>query len=134
MDYENSAGSSLSEGIEDEYDFEHSYEKSDEIYIESRMNNSHTDEEDEFTHIRSSRENYLTSRDKYNRSFSRLDFLNAEPVTNPFIHHKLKPEQFEQLQEFYNSNKSSNGLLCVKLLNYLLTSNNFFHNSSYLNE
>lgn len=124
MDYENSAGSSISEGIDDYY-FEHSYEKSDEMYIESRMNNSHTDEEDEFAHVRSSRDDYLTSRDKYNRSFSRLDFLNTQPVTNSVIHHKLKPEQFTQLKEFYNSNKSANGLLCVKLLNYLLTSKFF---------
>lgn len=97
-------------------------------YINSRVNyDSDEDDDEDNTFTRVSADNqHETSRDKFDRSFSRLDFQNNSQIEfhddNLHKFYNLTFQQFTQLKAFYDEFKSSNGLFDVKLLNDLLTS------------
>ncbi len=142
MNYEFSPRSSISEEIEEDIvaynnssnniinntdNHKKSINIHDYEYIPSKIDytNSDMSSDDDDNFDTDSREPHETSRDKYNRSFSRLDFQNSEELQYNVTHkcYRLSKKQYEELQLFYESNKSLNGLFSVKLLNSLLISN-----------
>ena len=102
----------------------------EDYYIQSKLQYTNSD-------ISSSEENeesddsgqitYETSKDRYNRSYSRLDFQNVEELQHSamYKHYRLDKQQYDGLKAFYDSYKSDNGMFSVKLLNSLLTSKKF---------
>lgn len=131
MNYVHSPNSSSNEDeldrliVNGRYMVDETYE---DEYINSRVNyDSDEDNDEENTFTRVSTDNqYETSRDKFDRSFSRLDFQNNSQIEfhddNLHKYYNLTYQKFTQLKAFYDEFKSSNGLFCIKLLNDLLTS------------
>jgi hypothetical protein len=132
MNYGNSRDSSTSN--EDELDklIVHGRYQVDEVYDDyiGAAVNYESEEEDDNTFTRVSEGHNENSRDKFDRSFSRLDFQNANQFEfhddNLHKYYNLTYQQFVQLRSFYDEHKASNGLFCIKLLNNLLASKHFF--------
>ncbi len=109
--------STINKSFKAESKYEYAYISPKNHYEISDMS---SDDDDDFDNPQS-RE---TARDKYNRSYSRLDFQDSEELqyNEMYKYYKLNKNQYEELALFYESNKSLNGLFSVKLLNSLLTS------------